>query len=298
MKKIFFIITLFAFCGLLISNSTQSSELKFSHNYHVVEEELECATCHESANQSVSGKDNLLPSMETCADCHDIEDDNNCTLCHSDVDNPREVTRIEDYSAKFNHQAHLNNGLNCNDCHAAVNQKTNVEPFELPNMVFCMDCHNQQSAANECSNCHLPGESLVPSSHVLDFKHNHAVQAINENPTILNDKKCSTCHQTSFCQECHEGDNLGLQSHPMNYQFTHSLEAQGKEMDCSVCHTERSFCIECHRDNNVLPHNHTAGWANTIDGGRHKLEAEIDLESCMACHEQNAEQICQPCHGN
>ena len=85
---------------------------------------------------------------------------------------------------------------------------------------------------------------------------------------------------------------------PLNYQFTHALEAQGKESECSACHTERSFCIECHRDNNILPHNHTAGWINTIDGGRHKTEAEIDLESCMACHEQNADQICQPCHDN
>ena len=167
-------------------------------------------------------------------------------------------------------------------------------------MVFCMDCHDQKSAANECSTCHLPEESLIPVSHTLDFKHNHSDLASNEDHVILNDKKCSTCHQTSFCQECHEGDNLDRLSHPLNYQFTHALESQGKEMECSVCHTERSFCIECHRDNNVLPHSHTPGWVNQIkgNGGRHSFEAEIDLESCMACHEHNAEEICQPCHNN
>ncbi len=106
-----------------------------------------------------------------------------------------------------------------------------------------------------------------------------------------------TCHQQSFCQDCHEGDNLDRLTHPHNFEFTHALAAQGKERECAVCHTQRSFCIDCHRDNLVLPHNHPSGWTNQIDGGRHRLEAMSDLENCMACHEQNADQICQPCHG-
>ena len=76
-----------------------------------------------------------------------------------------------------------------------------------------------------------------------------------------------------------------------------SIQAQGKEKECAVCHTERQFCISCHRDNQLLPHNHVAGWALPNVGGRHKDEALNDIESCMACHEQNAEQICNKCHG-
>jgi hypothetical protein len=300
MKKIFFIFTLLSLFGLLLSNSSEINELKFSHKYHVLEEELDCETCHQSVNQSVTGNDNLLPSMETCQDCHDTEDDNNCNMCHSDIDNPRVVSRIETYNFKFNHQAHLNSGFDCQDCHEAINQKNTVDPYLLPNMVFCMDCHESKSVSLECSSCHLPEESLIPLNHTLDFKHNHSDLASNENPLILKDKNCSICHQSSFCQECHEGDNLDRISHPLNYQFTHAMEAQGREMECSICHTERSFCIECHRDNNILPHNHTPGWVNQIkgDGGRHSFEAEIDLESCMGCHEQNAEQICKKCHEN
>ena len=74
MKKIFFLFTLLSLFGLLLSNSSEINELKFSHKYHVLGEEIECETCHEPANKSVTGKDNLLPTMETCADCHDIED--------------------------------------------------------------------------------------------------------------------------------------------------------------------------------------------------------------------------------
>jgi hypothetical protein len=163
-----------------------------------------------------------------------------------------------------------------------------------------MDCHEQKAAPKECLACHLEGESLIPASHNLDFEHNHSDLARNEDPAILKDKKCSTCHSVNYCQDCHEGDNLDRTTHPLNYQFTHSLDAQLKKIECSSCHTDRLFCIECHRDNQIMPHNHSPGWVNRIpdDGGRHKLEAQIDLESCMACHEQNAEQICQPCHGN
>jgi len=300
MKKVYFILGLLFLSGILLSNSTEQIELKFSHKLHTIEEELECNTCHESGTISITGKDNLLPEMETCSDCHDIEAEDNCGLCHGDVDDPEEVPRIETYMQNFSHKRHVESGFDCQNCHDPVKWKTSVETYILPNMVSCINCHEEKAAPRECSECHLPEESLLPVSHNLDFKHNHSDLAISEDPTILKDKKCSTCHSVNYCQDCHEGDNLDRTTHPLNYQFTHSLEAQVKDVECSTCHTDRLFCIECHRDNHIMPHNHSPGWVNQIpdDGGRHAVEAEIDLESCMACHEQNAEQICQPCHGN
>ncbi len=299
MKNVFFLFIILFLVGISHSSSTDTIELIFSHQLHMVEAELECSTCHESALNSVSGKDNLFPDMETCGDCHEIEEDENCGMCHSDVDDPREVPRIEIYMQKFSHKKHLESGFDCQNCHAPVAQKKSVGTYILTNMISCIDCHDEKAAPRECSVCHLPEESLIPVSHNLDFMHNHSDLATNEDPSILNDKKCSTCHSINFCQECHAGDNLERTTHALNYQFTHSLDAQAKGFECSTCHTDRLFCIECHRDNQIMPHNHSPGWVNQIpdDGGRHKLEAEIDLESCMACHEQNAEQICQPCHG-
>jgi hypothetical protein len=108
---------------------------------------------------------------------------------------------------------------------------------------------------------------------------------------------CATCHQQSFCQKCHEGENLDNTTHPMNYAFTHALEAQGKEKTCTVCHQDRQFCNDCHRDYQVFPHNHQQpGWAVPNTGGLHVMEAENDLESCISCHEMNAQEVCQPCH--
>ena len=275
-----------------------NNELKFSHQLHVVENEIDCATCHQAVETSTTGKDNLFPTMETCSDCHDIESEENCQMCHTEVENPREVFRIEQYSPLFSHQKHLAAGLECSSCHAGIEKKSDTQRYILPTQTQCMDCHQTKNVSNQCQTCHLPGERLKPVNHTPNFLHTHGDLARATKQTVQPQKDCQTCHQNNFCQKCHEGDNLDRMSHPLNYQFTHALDALGKERECAACHTERAFCIDCHRDNLVMPHNHTAGWTNQIpgDGGRHRLEAQRDLESCMACHEQNAEQICQTCH--
>lgn len=264
--------------------------LAFSHKLHVIEQEIECLTCHENAESSETGQDNLLPSKLVCNNCHG----------ENEVGNPEVLPAIQKYSAKFSHKMHIGAGLNCENCHSQIKQSTYPgDLLSLPTMSDCMSCHQNKAVSNECSTCHLPGENLKPVSHTPNFIHSHGDMARIGSTEMNVNTNCATCHQPQFCQQCHEGDNLDRLTHPLNYQFTHALEAQGKEKQCAVCHTEQSFCIECHRDNQIMPHNHKAGWTNNFpnDGGRHKVEALNDLEACMACHEQNAQQVCQPCHG-
>jgi len=274
-------------------------QLKFSHQLHITEQEIECSTCHEAAMESTSGADNLFPTMETCASCHDVEDEQNCSTCHTNPEEPEAPVRISDYSNKFSHQKHLSADLDCLSCHQKVVAKQEVGQYQLPDMVTCMNCHQQQKQkiSSDCQTCHKPSERLLPASHTTNFIHNHSDLARLNAVEMSGNKQCSTCHQQSFCQTCHEGDNIERITHPLNYQFTHALEAQGKEKQCSTCHVERSFCLDCHRDFQVIPHNHVPGWVNPIDGGRHRLEAANDLDACMSCHEQDAQQNCQRCHG-
>jgi len=301
MKKYFFFFLMILFIGLWMwaskSYSEKKIELKFSHKFHIEENEIECQVCHAMAEESVKGTDNLMPTMEICGECHDVEDEEGCKICHSNMDEPRAVPRVEDYSQLFSHKKHFAAKLDCQTCHSEVANKEIASPYILPGMTNCMDCHGKKKTFNLCETCHLPSENLKPLSHNVNFIHTHSDLAKNDAAEISGNMKCVTCHQTNFCQDCHEGNNLDRKTHPLNYQFTHSLQAQGKERECATCHTERQFCIDCHRDNQVLPHNHVAGWALQNVGGRHKDEALNDIESCMACHEQNAEQICQKCHG-
>ncbi|HFE64312.1 MAG TPA: hypothetical protein ENK14_07860 [Caldithrix sp.] len=304
MKTKFLILILTILSGLMIaafpvSAGEKQVELKFSHKLHVLENDLECTTCHETAKESKAGSANLLPTMETCGNCHDVESDENCKMCHSDPENPRSVPRIESYSELFSHEKHLATGMTCISCHQEVTQLEQPQPYLLPTMTICINCHQLKKANISCNTCHKPGENLKPVTHGINFIHAHGDLAKSSAAVGPKEKNCNLCHRVSFCQDCHEGDNLDRRSHPLNYAYTHSLDALGKERECSTCHTERAFCIECHQQNLVMPHNHTLGWAIPNVGGRHREVAETDLENCMGCHtEQDAEITCQKsgCH--
>ena len=291
------LLVIIAFCGFsglgLAQENTYSDTTRFSHKQHVIEEELECADCHSNVESSISGLDNLMPKIEVCLDCHEQDE----------IKMFQSFEPITRFSEKFSHEKHLTSGEDCQSCHSAVTKPAATRMDIIPGMIQCMDCHESKVitiAANTCRTCHTSSENLKPLSHTFAFQHNHSDQARMAAGEMSTNKNCMVCHKQSFCQDCHEGDNLTRFTHPLNYEFTHALDTQNKERDCAVCHTERSFCVSCHRDNNVLPRSHSVGWVNNIpnDGGRHSIEAEIDLEACIACHEQNAQVICQQCHGN
>ncbi len=273
------------------------SDIIFSHRYHLEEEDLACADCHEGAEASLAGTDNLLPSMDTCGTCHDVEAEDNCVQCHKNAEDPAGYPLITDYSQKFAHAKHLEEGAECATCHAGVEKKEVYDGRSLlPTMVGCVDCHDDEGAEGECMTCHMPDEELLPSSHVVGFARAHSDLARRNALSSTGEMTCATCHGDEFCQDCHEGENLDRLTHPLNYEFTHALDAQSGAVACSSCHTDATFCADCHRENQLLPHTHTAGWAIPLTGGRHRFEAAADLASCIACHEDNAEQFCQPCH--
>lgn len=297
MKKYSLLTLILSFFVFLIVFAQDKDTILFPHQYHVEEEEIDCATCH-AVDKSTSGTDNLLPAMEVCADCHDVDDESNCNMCHSNVEEAGTSPHITNYSTLFSHEKHIAADLECTTCHGEVTDIGIGQHMQLPGMVACMDCHQSKQVSTDCSTCHAPNERIKPLSHDLAFIRTHGNVATTFSSKTSMGKDCATCHKTDFCQDCHEGENIERFSHPLNFEFTHALAAQGKERNCYTCHEDREFCSSCHLSNNVLPYNHTAGWTNNIpgDGGRHKIEAMIDLDNCMTCHEHNADQVCQQCH--
>ncbi|KAA3613153.1 MAG: hypothetical protein D8M58_12660 [Calditrichaeota bacterium] len=283
---------LFLFWGFTIQDQVPSKS-EFSHKYHIEDEELACNDCHTNVNTSTTGTDDLMPVQDVCADCHEIDDE-------PAVKASMQMQRVTEYSTLFSHQLHSEKEFNCVDCHGDVSQNEVGQKALTPNMKSCMDCHQTEQAENTCYTCHTTDEQLMPANHNLTFIHNHGDLARNDIMTVSGEMNCQTCHTKQYCQDCHEGENVDRMIHPLNFEFTHALTTQGKENNCITCHEERSFCSSCHIENAVMPHNHVPGWANQIpgDGGLHRIEATIDLENCMSCHEHNAEQICAQCHNN
>lgn len=252
-------------------------------------EEMDCDGCHETAATSTTGADNLLPAKAICADCHEVEEESECALCHSNPEAAQPLKPIVDRAGKFPHAMHMEADMTCTDCHGGVG---GTEPA-IPEMELCRNCHETVSALQGCDTCHGPGENLNPESHVNGWSWYHGAEA------RLNEESCATCHSQTDCQDCHNGDNVRPRSHRLNYAFNHALDARGNEFDCASCHGEPAFCRSCHVENHVMPSDHSRGdWMIPESGGRHAEEGRFDLESCIACHDTDVQTpFCADCHG-
>jgi hypothetical protein len=275
---------------------TVDGGVRFSHRLHMEDAGTACADCHEPAAESTTGADNLLPDHDVCSACHEVEEPDECGTCHTNADDPEGLVYITGYSALFPHATHLEGGFECVDCHAGIEAAEPDDEVALPGMAQCVDCHNEEVASVECRTCHEPGDDLMPATHVVGFARTHGAQAAQNAISAHGDLTCQTCHDDVFCQDCHEGENLDRLSHPLNYEFTHALDVQSGAVNCTTCHTESAFCVDCHAENRLMPQTHTAGWVNALDGGRHRIEALNDLDTCIACHEDDAEITCGGCH--
>ncbi|MDH4156209.1 MAG: hypothetical protein OEW00_02895 [candidate division Zixibacteria bacterium] len=263
-----------AVSGMMADTLQQAppSGLLFSHPLHATDQGIECITCHAAIPSSTTADDRNFPSMDVCAECHDVEDDEGCGQCHRDPDNPSPASRIRP-SVLFDHKRHLDPKTGCRSCHGPSGESEEISP--MPGKPLCMDCHDGLRATRDCHVCHADKTSLA-DIHPIGWRHQHAEQA------TLKPDWCRTCHQQEvYCIECHQGDNQTGNIHDLNYRYTHGLEAQGKETDCIRCHDRRTFCSDCHERENRMPLAHsTLGWR--IDHGG---AARIDIENCASCHE-------------
>jgi len=296
MRQFLFVIIVLCTVNMLMAQNPD--KIIFSHKYHIEEVEAECASCHELASNSLSITDNLLPEMATCYDCHD-ESDTKCGYCHTNIDEPGMVPRYASFNSKFPHKTHTTDGTNCLSCHEGIPLKKVVGTFHLPSSVSCASCHEPADYKDEkvkCLTCHNKDMNFLPSDHAVNWPKDHGVM------DQLGDNTCSHCHQTSYCQSCHEGDNLDRKVHPLNFKSTHGRMAKGNKENCLTCHQEQMFCLDCHQTQMVMPKNHSyVNWSNRVtgNGGRHAKEAKFDFDNCQSCHnDAYSDNVCITCHGN
>jgi len=304
--------------------------IKFSHKFH--SELADCSTCHSKVDSSTTIKDNLIPTMNDCAQCHDVEDSNNCNQCHIDeIYEPLEPKQTE---LKFNHSLHVvNQKVQCVACHKGITEVDYTFQAEqpYPEMKDCWSCHGAENiAANACEACHTSTADLLPQTHKsVNFIHTHKFAARDL------DANCIMCHDNHSCEECHTGTTMITEDntskdffkpyvpnnsvdgpkqqqitrvHQLDYRFIHGIDAKQKSNECQTCHSFESFCTQCHQAENhdfelsgVAPASHLKPDFTTIGvgtgGGEHATLARRDIESCVACHDvQGADPTCLTCH--
>ena len=133
--------------------------LEFPHNIHAGKQIACTEYCHEAVTTGpVAG----LPSVRTCMVCHN-------TIA---TDRPRIRTltamrergedfvwkRVYGYPAqahvRFNHAPHIRAEVACATCHGDVGKMTVAEHAVDHSMGFCVNCHREKKAPNDCLTCH------------------------------------------------------------------------------------------------------------------------------------------------
>ena len=136
-------------------------------------------------------------------------------------------------------------------------------------------------AATDCVTCHaqLTIGELVPKGHqVPEWQRVHSEIARDDAST------CAQCHvQEQDCDVCHRGDDLRGIPHREGFAESHPFSFYSKNKECASCHEFQNFCVTCHQARRIFPANHS--FADWIE--RHREFAEMDLESCAACHDES-----------
>jgi membrane protease subunit (stomatin/prohibitin family) len=146
-------------------------------------------------------------------------------------------------------------------------------------------------------------------AHPTSFEKKHQ-QAAKENA-----KTCNTCHERTFCTDCHAGASvLGAEEkaaeratrsfiHPAPYRSIHALDARTNSNTCSTCHPS-SFCSSCHASLGLASLEslrgtggpHPQEWLDPMSPAFHGREARRSIASCASCHDQGARSVCVRCH--
>ncbi len=304
--------------------------INFSHSLHY--DFITCDECHTNVPASTSLNDRLLPNHDSCVDCHDVDDDEECETCHKN-DNYEELIQ-KSSSLIFNHKIHYDKELECESCHAGLSEVDySFESAMLnPPMENCASCHNETKiASNACESCHLATLDLLPQNHRnVDYMRSHKFLSWEL------DANCMMCHNNSTCQECHVATNVITETNlpddfyqpympsngidgpkqqvllkvhgDLNYRYSHGIDAKGKSSECQSCHQIETFCANCHAAENsdfaltgIVPASHLLPNFKTFGvgsgGGEHATLAKRDIERCVSCHDvQGADPTCITCH--
>ena len=139
------------------SDDPFAQPIAFSHANHVTDVGLHCQMCHVYARRGpVAG----IPSVETCAGCHEqvLSDrpEIQKVLEYWKNEEPIPWVRVHDLPdyTRFSHKRHVLGGVDCAECHGNVGQMEAAVQVESLTMGWCVTCHEEREASLDCLTCH------------------------------------------------------------------------------------------------------------------------------------------------
>ena len=133
---------------------------QFPHNIHVGKGIACTENCHEAVSEGpVAG----LPSVRTCMVCHRTIATNRPRILQITKmqESGRDFAwnRVFGYPpsahVRFNHAPHIRANVECSTCHGNIGGQQVAQRNVEMTMGFCVNCHRERSAPDDCLTCHF-----------------------------------------------------------------------------------------------------------------------------------------------
>jgi len=132
--------------------------IPFSHKLHAGTRKIPCLYCHANAERS---RHATVPSTNICMNCHSVVRTDRpaiqmvTSLYQANQPIPWvRIHRLPDY-VYFSHRWHIARGIACQTCHGQVQTMDVVRQVAPLKMGWCIQCHRQNGASQECNTCHM-----------------------------------------------------------------------------------------------------------------------------------------------
>ena len=134
--------------------------IAFSHTLHAGALRIDCGYCHANVT---AGPHATVPPLSTCMNCHtevhpkdingEVKTEIKKLLDHWQQAEPVRWNKVHDLAdfAYFDHRRHIAAGLDCQECHGAVEEMDHVSRVHGMKMSWCLDCHMQTPPEGEAA---------------------------------------------------------------------------------------------------------------------------------------------------
>lgn len=118
----------------------------FSHKHHAWELGIDCRYCHSSVEKTAQAG---IPSTQVCMSCHSqiwtnspMLDPVRTSYAKNEPLRWNKVNNVPQF-VYFDHSIHVARGINCNNCHGAVQKMHITWKGKYFSMQWCLECHRQ-----------------------------------------------------------------------------------------------------------------------------------------------------------
>ena len=139
--------------------------IPFNHRFHAGELQIDCLYCHSGTDASQTG---VMPAVDICMGCHRVAGSglepieqlrgmwDSGTLIEWEW-----VYKLPEF-VQFNHEPHLRNGVECQECHGPVEEMDRIYQWAPLTMGWCLECHRREPADTDVATDYALAQRYPP----------------------------------------------------------------------------------------------------------------------------------------